>query len=482
MKYRCPFCSHLLKPDDSARGYSISCAGCGKSVAVPITPFEPGCVIGDFLIEHKLGKGSIGSVFKAVQISLDRVVALKVLSHDYTNKKGIADFLKEARAAARLNHTNIVQALAVGEDENVCYMAMNYITGETLKAKIQREGKIPVDEALHIVQQVAEALYYAWDEAKLIHRDVKPENIMITEDGIVKLTDLGLAIHQTEWNENLEISGSPSYMSPEQFAGEKLDSRSDIYSLGVTLFQMLAGKLPFDGGTIRTIATQHINVTPPSLSSLDTGIPSPVSSLAKKMLAKLPDDRFASMEELLNAIWRIRQKTAPNKDMVPDIHTISINRLDYSIQNKERIKNEEDEKTGRHPAAGGSVKRSKIVSLLLALYPAVIVILLITCGALFSDKIHGSKLKSRVENFKAQMDSGKIPYDVIEESGGKLLSEIGIPRNEPQERCRNLLLLYLAEHREAKLQSDLDKALAENKALSRALENLKKEKAPNAAK
>ena len=196
--------------EDSHRGYKVNCPSCGKSVLVPVARFEDGCVIGDFVIRGKIGEGSIGAVYRAVQISLDRTVALKILSPEYTNAKGLTDFLREARAAAKLIHTNIVQALAVGEEDGTCYMAMTYINGETVKARMKRDGKIPVDEALHIVQQVAEALYYAWDEAGMIHRDVKPDNIMITEDGIVKLTDLGLAMQQTEWREDMEISGSPS--------------------------------------------------------------------------------------------------------------------------------------------------------------------------------------------------------------------------------------------------------------------------------
>ena len=226
-------------------------------------------------------------------------------------------------------------ALSITEGAAEGYEKTWDINGETLKARIKREGRIPCDEALHIVQQVAEALHYAWKITGLIHRDVKPDNILLAEHGVVKLTDLGLAISQSEWNAEMEISGSPSYMSPEQFAGEKLDTRSDIYSLGVTLYQMLSGELPFKSETITTLAHQHFEQMPSNLSKTVPGIPAEVNALVQRMMAKVPKKRFKDMDELLRTIWKIRQKTAPSKSMVPDVHTISMRRLDYDKQSLE---------------------------------------------------------------------------------------------------------------------------------------------------
>lgn len=334
MRFLCPFCNAVITVENSALGYRTVCSSCGKSVLVPSGEFDEGRVIGDFAIRSKLGEGSIGAVYKAYQISLERVVALKILTRKFETAKGVTEFLHEARNAARLCHTNLVQSYAVGAEDGLCYMAMTYVTGETLRARIQREGAIPCDEALHIVQQVAEALHCAWTEAGMIHRDVKPDNIMLSEHGVVKLTDLGLAMNHAEWREDMDISGSPSYMSPEQFAGEKLDTRSDIYSLGVTLYQMLCGKLPFDAETIRSIARQHFECTPPSLAEQVPGLPSRVVALVSKMMAKLPEKRFRDMDELLREIWHIRQSTAPDRTNIPDVHTISMRRLDYEVQKK----------------------------------------------------------------------------------------------------------------------------------------------------
>jgi len=332
MRFECPLCGFLVEAQDEDKGLTAQCPSCENTIKIPSSMFDEGCVIGDFVINEKIGTGSIGSVYKAEQISLERTVALKILSPQYTTKAGIKSFLKEARQAAMLSHPNLVQALAVGSEGKICYMAMNFIQGKTVKDVIHNEGPYPEDEALHIIQQSAEALHYAWIEAGLVHRDVKPENIMITDEGIVKLTDLGLAMPESEWKEGMKISGSPSYMSPEQFAGKKLDCRSDIYSLGVSLYQMLSGDLPFKGETLRTIAKQHFTEVPPPLHKLKLNITPETSRLVLKMMAKKPENRFADHEHLLQHIWKVRQMTAPNKDLIPDVHTISINRLDYSKQ------------------------------------------------------------------------------------------------------------------------------------------------------
>lgn len=439
MRYRCPFCYYTITVDDMSRGYPVVCAGCGKTVQIPPGKFDPGCIIGDFVIINKIGAGSIGSVYKATQLSLDRQVALKILSPEYTTSKGIDDFLREARAAAKLSHTNLVQALAVGEEDGICYLAMTYVNGENLKARLRREGRIPVDEALHITQQVAEALYYAWDEAGLIHRDVKPDNIMTTDDGIVKLTDLGLAMNQSEWSEEMEISGSPSYMSPEQFAGAKLDPRSDIYSLGVTLYQMISGRLPYDGETVKKIARQHMEEEPIPLRRLVPGVPLPVEALVKRMMAKTPENRFAGMEEVLKAIWTIRQKTAPNKSLVPDVHTISIKRLDYDIQNESsELKAKVTERI--------STKNMLMDRLATGFITAVVVVIvMLMLGTVFdTGKNETLRTYDKVSYFEKLSTDKSLDMKSILEEGRKILDELPNLHTPEQDFNRAKMLLLIS--------------------------------------
>ena len=418
MRFRCPFCYYTISVDDMSRGYPVICAGCGKEVLIPPGRFDPGCIIGDFVILEKLGAGSIGTVYKATQLSLDRQVALKILSPEYMTSKGVEDFLREARAAAKLTHTNLVQSYAVGEDDGFCYMAMTYVNGENLRTRLRREGRIPVDEALHIAQQVAEALYYAWDEAGLIHRDVKPDNIMITDDGIVKLTDLGLAMNQSEWHEGMDVSGSPSYMSPEQFRGEKLDPRSDVYSLGVTLYQMISGRLPFESDSVKKLAEMHLEKEPPSLRRLVPGVPLAVDALVRKMMAKRREDRFASMEEVLKAIWTIRQKTAPNKSLVPDVHTISIKRLDYDMQTESsELKAKAAEKVTIH----ASLMDRVITGFVAAAGTLVITLILV---AVFMPRKGGIDTFDKVSYFEKLSGDRSLDSAAVLEEGRKILDEL----------------------------------------------------------
>ncbi len=431
MRFQCTFCLSLISVDDTEQK-SVNCPSCGKKCFVPASPFEPDCVINDFIIREKLGSGSIGTVYKATQISLDRIVALKILAPEYASGKSVTAFLNEAKAAASLSHPNLVQALAAGEDDGICFFAMNYIDGITLSGYIKEHGQMPVDEALHIVQQVAEALYFAWDDARMIHRDVKPENIMITTEGVVKLTDLGLAIRQHDWSEELEISGSPAYMSPEQFAGEPLDTRSDIYSLGISLYQMLTGELPYNGETYKSIAREHFDKRPTPVRELNPDVPIKVSEILKKMISKLPEERYQDMESLLHDIWRARQTTAPNQSLVPDVHTISINKLDYELQNKSVVQDIEVQRQVK------KLKRRRDIFFwsLLVIIPILTSILLIYA---FTNPIiidhEYETLRKKYEEFQ-QMVLGSNDPSLVEVHGRNFLTEF------PAERSDRVEALY----------------------------------------
>lgn len=422
MRFRCPFCHYAISVEDSIMGFRTECQGCNKNILVPAHRFEEGCIIGDFVINSHLGKGAVGDVYKATQITLDRPVALKILKPNSMNEKGVKDFMKEARSASRLSHINLVQSYAVGTDEGYIYMAMTYIKGETLRARLKRTGAMPVDEALHIIQQVAEALFYAWDECRIIHRDVKPENIMLTEKGIVKLTDLGLAMQQREWAEDMEISGSPSYMSPEQFAGEKLDTRSDIYSLGVTLYQMLSGQLPFSAETVTSVAQQHFEEEAVPLNKINPAIPSDVVKLVERMMEKDADDRYANMEELLKVIWTIRQKTAPAKELIPDVHTISAKRLDYEKQNEQVIRR-------RQPITSVAENNKTAFFQKYWLWGLPVILIMLVLVALLWDSKEARRSKVLEEKlivFEQLANDPSYPEQKLEEDAAHLLEECDV--------------------------------------------------------
>jgi len=463
MKFQCTFCKYLIDADDDTRGLPAQCPSCNNAIMVPSSPFEEGCVIADFVIKEKIGTGSIGTVYKAEQLSLGRTVALKILSPQYTNRSGAKEFLKEARAAAKLSHPNLVQSLAVGSEGKICYMAMNYINGETVKDIIKRDGAFDQDEALHMIQQVAEALHYAWTEAGLVHRDVKPENMMVTEDGVVKLTDLGLAMPESEWKEGMKVSGSPSYMSPEQFAGQKLDCRSDIYSLGVSLYQMLSGELPFKGDTLRTIAKQHFNEPVPQLHKLGKKILPEVSYLVIKMMAKKPEDRFKDMDDLLKHIWLIRQRTAPDKELVPDVHTISIQRLDYTRQHHAT-------RTGSGHATGNSSMQemqqlkstNRYLGLLLLVLTLIVSLSIVwTIFAMDTPNPRFEEIMRQTKDLKAKTASGELTPDIIQTTAEKLSAELQDFKKTPEEEILYLeLRIVIYEAEVTKLKSQLAQAAA----------------------
>ncbi|MFA6567566.1 MAG: serine/threonine-protein kinase [Victivallales bacterium] len=311
MKFQCLFCRNVLEVENSDCGAEVGCPKCGEVTTAPQSPVSTGVVVGnDFLILEEIGRGGMGVVYLTHQMSLDRRAALKILSSKYASiSEFVAGFIKEARAAAKLNHPHIVQAYAVGEDNGIYFFAMEYIDGETMKSVLKREGCIPVDIALTMIQQIAESLDYAWKEQRLIHRDIKPDNIMITRNGRAKLADLGLAriAGEIEDKNDEEIMGTPQYISPEHLTGAQMDGRSDIYSLGASFYHIITGQFPFTGKTAAEITRKHVEepLTPPRL--VNPNISEFVSRIIMKMMEKNPNDRYQTAEELVDDIRLARR-------------------------------------------------------------------------------------------------------------------------------------------------------------------------------
>ncbi len=259
--------------------------------------------LGDYRILRRLGSGGMAEVYLAEQRSLSRQVALKVLNHALaTDASYVQRFQNEARAAASLVHPNIVQIFEVGQAEGIHFIAQEYVAGKNLGQLLEREGAFQPALVLDVLRQVVSALCKA-EEMAIVHRDIKPENILLSNSGEIKVADFGLArVQNTDTKTLTQVGvamGTPLYMSPEQVEGRPVDARSDIYSLGVSAYHLLAGVPPHTGDTALAIAVQHLHNTPEPLENIRPDLPSAIARIVHKMLAKKPASRPASPSELL---------------------------------------------------------------------------------------------------------------------------------------------------------------------------------------
>jgi eukaryotic-like serine/threonine-protein kinase len=289
--------------DDATQPVTVRTVAAPANGAAELT----GQTVGDFHILRRIGTGGMGHVYLAEQRSLKRKVALKFLRPDAAvNPTSLERFRREAEAVARVTHANIVQVYAIGEADGRHYMALEYVEGRNLREYVGRKGPPDLPVALTIMRQVAAALQRA-AESNIVHRDVKPENILLTRKGEVKVADFGLS-RNLGGADDLSLTqtgvamGTPLYMSPEQAQGKPLDPRSDIYSFGVTCFHMLAGRPPFSGKTAIEVALKHVNEEPPPLAELRPDLPPPLVALVHRMMAKDPGARPQSGREVLREL------------------------------------------------------------------------------------------------------------------------------------------------------------------------------------
>ncbi len=276
-----------------------------------------------FDILSKLGEGGMASVWKARQVSLDRIVAIKVLSSKLAgDAEDIARFQTEARAAAKLKHPGIVQVYDANAENGLYYFVMEYVAGYTTGDWVRRKGRIPEREALLVCESVADALGYAWDRERIIHCDIKPDNIMVDEDGSVKVADLGLArtISAMQDADALQdIMGTPAYMSPEQAEGlVDLDCRADIYSLGATLYHLVTGEMLFQGKDAETTIEMQTTETVPDPLDTVPGLSKGLCWLIERMLAKQRDLRQESWEAVKADLARVRKGLTPVGKPLPE--------------------------------------------------------------------------------------------------------------------------------------------------------------------
>lgn len=280
---------------------------------------------GRYVVERELGRGGMGVVFLARDTALERPVAIKLLPPGLALDAEVREgFLREARTAAGLSHPNVVSIHLVEARGDVVFFVMTYIDGETLAQRVRRGGPLPLGEALRLLQEVAWALGYAHGRG-VVHRDVKPENILLERaTGRAMVSDFGIAQRSDGLGRRGEVIGTAHFMSPEQAQGEPVDARSDLYSLGVSAFFALTGRLPFDAPSMTALLGQQLTQPAPPLAGLRPALPSRLSAAVDRCLAPLPADRFPSGEALAEEISALLAATPP----VPPL----IRRLQRSFQ------------------------------------------------------------------------------------------------------------------------------------------------------
>ena len=317
---QCPHCAAEYPAKGVPQGARVRCAKCGatfgiKGSATPPSSAAPtdklvGRTIGGYQIIEQIARGGMGAVYKAKQLALGRVVALKRLSTKLTDEQFITRFLREARAAAKLSHPNIVQVYDVGNDQGCHFIAMEFVQGRSLETQIKAEGALHPREAVEIAVDVSKALACA-RESNIVHRDIKPDNVLISEDAQVKVADFGLAkviddpMLDGATQEGLGL-GTPHYMAPEQASNAKhADHRADIYSLGATLYHMLVARPPFIGLSAYQIVRQHETAEAVSPSEYNPDIPASLCDVIAKMMAKVPEDRYPEPQDLIQGLRNV---------------------------------------------------------------------------------------------------------------------------------------------------------------------------------
>ncbi len=385
-------------------------------------------------ILEKIGTGGMGNVFKAHDRKLDRIVAIKVLKLEYNEDNNfIRKFKRESLAAASISHPNIVSIYDVGteiiEDKEVHYIVMEYIDGKTLKDLINDEGRLSEKRALNYCIQIAEALKVAHSK-HIVHRDIKSQNIMVTRDDRIKVTDFGIArvADNTTVTATNAVMGSVHYFSPEQARGAKVDNRSDIYSLGIVLFEMLTGRLPFDADNPVSVALMQVQSQMPKPSDFIKSIDPSVDALVLKMTEKNPDDRYRDVFDLIKDIkdYTIGAKTfSVKRDYEEDDRTVVT-----PVVNRKQNRNHSNNLDNDRQKPKKVVKKKKSAApAILGIFSAIVIIALLIY--VVPKAIKGMKNSDVVEKIAVENYIGKTreeAKELIEAQG--LVLDVNTVENE----------------------------------------------------
>lgn len=294
-----------------------------------------------------IGEGGMAKVYKARCKILDRIVAVKILKDEFSRDKSfVVKFKTEALSAARINHPNIVNIYDVGQENDVHYIVMEYVDGQTLKEIIRSEAPLPIDKAADIAIMICDGIHHAHEKG-IIHRDIKPHNILVTEHGMVKVADFGIAraMSNATITYGNNIVGSVHYISPEQAKGDPIDRTTDIYSVGCVLYEMVTGKVPFDAESPITVALKHMHDEAPSPRSINSSVPIALEGIIYKAIQKNPAQRFATAKEMRNALIGLHNNLSTDYKAVnrrseknTGVAPITGERDEASLQKKKKIR------------------------------------------------------------------------------------------------------------------------------------------------
>jgi serine/threonine protein kinase len=421
----------------------------------PAGPTLTGRTVGDFLVIRRLGEGGMGQVYLAEQVSLKRKVALKVLRADLArNETSLARFKAEAEAVAQATHANIVQVYYIGTVDGLPFMALEYVEGKNLREFLAKKGPPDLPLALSIMRQVAAALVRA-GELGIVHRDIKPDNILLTRKGEVKVADFGLSrVHTGEGGMHLTQSGvtmgTPLYMAPEQAEGKPCDCRADIYAFGVTCYHMFAGDPPFRGATAVEVALQHINGRATPLSDLRPDLPTGVCALIHRMMARRAEDRFQTARDLAREIIRLREGVTGAVPLPQSLPSVDVEPVRTLAEGSSSSKLLPAPSAVTVAAVDVTQPRSR-VRWLPALFFLGSVVLALSAGVLLARIRHSAAPPANRGPAGEQIDAEASPLD--DEPALRRAAEIYLASGPGKDvsvgmsLCLKLANLYLEEHR-----------------------------------
>lgn len=430
-------------------------------------------------IEKLIGEGGMANVYLARDTILDRRVAVKVLRGDLAgDEKFVRRFQREALSASSLSHPNIVEIYDVGEDEGNFYIVMEYIEGKTLKQLIKKRGVLSLSETMDIMLQLLDALASAHD-SYIIHRDIKPQNIMIKDSGLVKITDFGIAValNSTELTQTNSVMGSVHYLPPEQASGKGSTIRSDIYSLGILMFEMLTGKVPFNGDSAVEIALKHMKEPLPSVREINPVVPQSVENIILKAAAKNPKNRYHDVRQMAEDIKTCLDEERQNEEKItfkyPETDFSDTRKIDSLKEEKRETKDEkpvakqinEDEKINK-----SNKNKISLISSIIAVFVITLFLVIIVIPKLSSSKevripdVYGmeiSKAEDMIRKSGLKIESKEKASDDVSEN---LVIETSPSKNRYVKEGSKVIIYYSSGSKKIEIEDYVGKNAYEIKA------------------